>query len=331
MRLGHRLPGEFRNPGVILGGAQMQHARQRGDQRVERLQVATEKAADDGRIGTALDRGRRAHRVLAVERKAQRQPVNFRAGEPAQVGVAAHSRRTGHDVGIPVRKHHHVPGEQFTGGSPGMPAQQLPWATAWYSITCSTPRISSGAISCRRRLGGPLAAARDIEEHGAAQTHAAQDIRQRVLAHVTVAAAFRSSRADDRSTSLTAQSQSQTREQAPTTRGQAAGRPIRKNQSTRRDRIVGFFSCLAGAHVQSLPPYAGQGCPASPNEPELRIGACATSQGSAMSAVDARGYSISGATPTALEAYERALATFQSWRTGTHVELSPALREAPTL
>jgi len=48
-----------------------------------------------------------------------------------------------------------------------------------------------------------------------------------------------------------------------------------------------------------------------------------------MSSVDARGYSISGATPTALEAYERALATFQSWRKGTHAQLSPALREAP--
>ena len=45
--------------------------------------------------------------------------------------------------------------------------------------------------------------------------------------------------------------------------------------------------------------------------------ATAPSSGSAMSGVDARGYSISGATPTALEAYERALATFQSWRTGT--------------
>ena len=36
-----------------------------------------------------------------------------------------------------------------------MPAQQLPCATAWYSITCSTPRISSGAIS---RAGGASAA-----------------------------------------------------------------------------------------------------------------------------------------------------------------------------
>jgi tetratricopeptide (TPR) repeat protein len=49
-----------------------------------------------------------------------------------------------------------------------------------------------------------------------------------------------------------------------------------------------------------------------------------------MSGVDARGYSISGATPTALEAYERALATFQSWHGGTGPQLSAALREAPT-
>ena len=35
-----------------------------------------------------------------------------------------------------------------------------------------------------------------------------------------------------------------------------------------------------------------------------------------MIGVDARGCGISGATPGALEAYERALATFQSWRSG---------------
>ena len=40
----------------------------------------------------------------------------------------------------------------------------------------------------------------------------------------------------------------------------------------------------------------------------------------AMSGVDARGCSISGATPTALEAYERALATFQSWRSGDRTQ-----------
>jgi tetratricopeptide (TPR) repeat protein len=49
-----------------------------------------------------------------------------------------------------------------------------------------------------------------------------------------------------------------------------------------------------------------------------------------MSGVDARGYSISGATPAALEAYERALAAFQSWRSGASVELALAIQEAPT-
>jgi tetratricopeptide (TPR) repeat protein len=49
-----------------------------------------------------------------------------------------------------------------------------------------------------------------------------------------------------------------------------------------------------------------------------------------MSAVDERGCSISGATPAALEAYERALAAFQSWRSGANVHLSLALQEAPT-
>jgi uncharacterized membrane-anchored protein len=48
-----------------------------------------------------------------------------------------------------------------------------------------------------------------------------------------------------------------------------------------------------------------------------------------MSAIDARGCSISGATPAALEAYERALAAFQSWRRGADAHLAVALREAP--
>jgi len=48
-----------------------------------------------------------------------------------------------------------------------------------------------------------------------------------------------------------------------------------------------------------------------------------------MSTVDARGCSISGATPAALEAYEHALAAFQSWRRGSGAHLAVALREAP--
>jgi tetratricopeptide (TPR) repeat protein len=48
-----------------------------------------------------------------------------------------------------------------------------------------------------------------------------------------------------------------------------------------------------------------------------------------MSATDARGCSISGATPSALETYERALAAFQSWRSGTDTHLARALQAAP--
>ena len=75
------------------------------------------------------------------------------------------------------------PASSCTDGPPGIAAQQWPWASAWYSITCSTPRISSGASSLRRRrLGGPVAAAADVEEDGAAQAHAAQHVGERVLA-----------------------------------------------------------------------------------------------------------------------------------------------------
>jgi tetratricopeptide (TPR) repeat protein len=48
-----------------------------------------------------------------------------------------------------------------------------------------------------------------------------------------------------------------------------------------------------------------------------------------MANADYRGCPITGATPAALEAFERAIATFRSWRTGTERELSSALRAAP--
>ena len=48
-----------------------------------------------------------------------------------------------------------------------------------------------------------------------------------------------------------------------------------------------------------------------------------------MSKLDARGCSISGATPAALAAYERALAAFQGWHLGADGQLALALQEAP--
>ncbi len=45
---------------------------------------------------------------------------------------------------------------------------------------------------------------------------------------------------------------------------------------------------------------------------------------------DYRDYDISGATPAALDGFEDALATFQSWRRGTETHLGRALLEAPT-
>ena len=49
----------------------------------------------------------------------------------------------------------------------------------------------------------------------------------------------------------------------------------------------------------------------------------------AMSQVDARGCRVSGTTPVALQAYERALAAFQGWRSGADLQLAAALQEAP--
>jgi tetratricopeptide (TPR) repeat protein len=45
--------------------------------------------------------------------------------------------------------------------------------------------------------------------------------------------------------------------------------------------------------------------------------------------VDARGYTVTGATATALDLFELALAKYQSWRGGAREHLSSALREAP--
>jgi tetratricopeptide (TPR) repeat protein len=48
-----------------------------------------------------------------------------------------------------------------------------------------------------------------------------------------------------------------------------------------------------------------------------------------MHRADARGYRVSGASAAASAAYERALATCQSWRSGAELELAAALQEAP--
>jgi tetratricopeptide (TPR) repeat protein len=48
-----------------------------------------------------------------------------------------------------------------------------------------------------------------------------------------------------------------------------------------------------------------------------------------MSRIDFRGCEISGATPAALQAFEGALAAFQSWRNGSETYLAPALQDAP--
>jgi hypothetical protein len=48
-----------------------------------------------------------------------------------------------------------------------------------------------------------------------------------------------------------------------------------------------------------------------------------------MQRTDARGYQVTGASATASAAYERALATCQSWRSGAELELDAALQQAP--
>jgi tetratricopeptide (TPR) repeat protein len=49
-----------------------------------------------------------------------------------------------------------------------------------------------------------------------------------------------------------------------------------------------------------------------------------------MTDVDQRGCALSGATPAAAEAYDRALAAFLAWRSGVELPLESALQQAPT-
>lgn len=62
-------------------------------------------------------------------------------------GIAPHAGRAGHDMPSPCGNITTSPANSCTAASPRMPAQQLPAAIAWYSITCSTPGIRSGPIS----------------------------------------------------------------------------------------------------------------------------------------------------------------------------------------
>jgi tetratricopeptide (TPR) repeat protein len=56
---------------------------------------------------------------------------------------------------------------------------------------------------------------------------------------------------------------------------------------------------------------------------------CAVAPAGAAVGADSRGCIITGASATALQAYERALAAFQGWRSGADVQLASALRQAP--
>ena len=93
--------------------------------------------------------------VDAAVGQAQRKRIGAGVFEESKSSAAAQPRRARHDVGVAVREHDRVAGPSRTEGPPGIVAQQLPWATAWYSITCSAPGISSGATS---RDGGASAA-----------------------------------------------------------------------------------------------------------------------------------------------------------------------------
>src|SRR6188508_2888778 len=62
----------------------------------------------------------------------------------------------------------------------------------------------------------------------------------------------------------------------------------------------------------------------------IRALAADGSGGAPVSGVDARGCAISGATPAALEAFERALEASLRWRSGAMEQLDIALQQAPT-
>jgi tetratricopeptide (TPR) repeat protein len=84
-------------------------------------------------------------------------------------------------------------------------------------------------------------------------------------------------------------------------------------------------------HLQTTQRQTGNSAPCDPG----RHADANTKRGAvprrpvAVDLLDARGCPVSGATTGALEAYEAALAAFQTWRAGAELPLAEALREAP--
>ena len=93
---------------------------------------------------------------------------------------------------------------------------------------------------------------------------------------------------------------------------------------------------VAASYGGQLPAPAGAEAPLRsgqpvPHEPQHRAGGERVDGLVAMSRVDHRGCTVSGAEPAALEAFERALAAYQGWRVGAEAPLALALQEAPAL
>ena len=86
---------------------------------------------------------------------------------------------------------------------------------------------------------------------------------------------------------------------------------IHRSQTTQR-QTGNSAPCDPGQHADALTKYGA--VPRRPVTADL---------------VDARGCPVSGASTGALEAYETALAAFQTWRTGAELPLAEALLEAP--
>ena len=182
-RFEDRLLRELRDPRVVAAGLKVQHPRQRLDQRIERLQVAAEKAADDRRVGAVF--GRRCSRhVEAVVGDLHRPALAGDLREPVEVDPAAHAGRARDDVRIAVREHDDVAGAELhrRPARDGGPARAGGDDVVLHHVLDAAQQERRD-LPRRRRFGDPAAVAADREEDGAAQANVAQDVGERVVVH----------------------------------------------------------------------------------------------------------------------------------------------------
>ena len=154
------------------GRGQVDHRRQRRQQRVVGTLVAAQEAAHDPRAVAAAAE-------LVHQRQGRRRP-----GEHRHVGLRPHARRARQHVGIALGEHDEVAFAQprRLGADRVAPAR----AARDHVVLDDALRPGhhgAGDLPRRRRLGHPRRAQLEVEVHRAGQPHRAQHVREHVSRH----------------------------------------------------------------------------------------------------------------------------------------------------